>query len=234
MADSPRPARRRPTGVHAPINAAEAAKRAAHVRPDEEDALRAAAAGTRRPRAAGTCAQGRSPRALTFAAVGIGAALALVLAFVLIRAIMGALLAPDARDAVESAQPASENQAVTIDADDLSSASVAYGLTMYAVRSFDDGVMRVVRSSTDAPDAFVSLFDISGTPVGLAVYNGTIYAVANLDGSYTVGAYVDADGSVPVQIAEESGTASDVALDGFQLKITCTDGKAFELDLESR
>ncbi|MDN0069865.1 hypothetical protein [Collinsella ihumii] len=66
------------------------------------------------------------------------------------------------------------------------------------------------------------------------MYNGTIYAVANLDGSYTVCAYVDSDGSVPVQIAEESGTASDVALDGSQLKITCTDGKTFELDLENR
>ena len=66
------------------------------------------------------------------------------------------------------------------------------------------------------------------------MYNGTIYTVANLDGSYTVCAYVDADGSVPVQIAEESDTASDVALDGSQLKITCTDGKTFELDLENR
>lgn len=233
MADT-RPSRRPAPGVHAPINAASAAKRAAHAKAGQEGALRAAAAGTSHARASRPHDSGRSPRALTYAAIGIGALLALVLAFVLARAVMGAMLAPDARDTAASTQPASVNQAVTLNADDLGSTTITYGNRVYAVRSFDDGIVRVTRGTAGTSSEAVSLFDIVGTPVGLAVYDGTVYAVANLDGIYTVRAYVDADGSMPTTIAEESGNVSNVALDGSNLRLTDLDGKVFEINLADR
>ena len=233
MADT-RPSRRPASGVHAPINAASAAKRAAHAKAGQEGALRAAAAGTSRARMSRSSESNHAPRALTYAAIGIGALLALVLAFVLARAIIGAMLAPDARDTAASTQPASVNQAVTLNADDLGSTTITYGNRVYAVRGFDDGVVRVTRGTVGTSSEAVSLFDIVGTPVGLAVYDGTVYAVANLDGIYTVRAYVDADGSMPTTIAEESGNVSNVALDGSALKLTNLDGRVFEINLADR
>ena len=64
-----------------PVNALDAAKRAAHAKPVERERLRAAAAGTRRTVSNG--AVERSSRAVSFAAALVGIGLALVVVYLI-------------------------------------------------------------------------------------------------------------------------------------------------------
>ena len=73
--------------VRMPVNALDAAKRAAHAKPVERERLRAAAAGTRR--AVSNGAVERSSRAVSFAAVLVGIGLALVVVYLVGGALTG-------------------------------------------------------------------------------------------------------------------------------------------------
>lgn len=73
--------------VRMPVNALDAAKRAAHARPVERERLRAAAAGTRRAISNG--AVERSSRAVSFAAALVGIGLALVVVYLIGGALTG-------------------------------------------------------------------------------------------------------------------------------------------------
>lgn len=256
-----------------PVNAARAAKRAAHTASPEEGArLRAAAAGTarRRPadgkgpvrlgaerasaaasrprhasstRASGIHAtrrapqkrpapsrpQARSPRALTIACVIIGALLAALLVYILGRAVLGAMLAPDAVDEAGTSQPAQVDQAVTYK----DGAAIDYGDVRYAIQVEEDGTATVVRSSASGDDG-ISLFQLSGEPAGLAVYHATVYAVSNTDAGYQVQAYVYSSGAMPTVVTEGEDTVVGVALDGAKLQLTDEAGRVFSLDLETR
>lgn len=267
-------AKRRQAAVE-PINAARAAKRAAHTASPEEGArLRAAAAGTARrspadgkgpvrlgaerapaaasrprprhassARASGVHATRRAPqkrpapsrpqacfpRGLTIACVVIGALLAALLVYILGRAVLGAMLAPDAVDEAGTSQPAQVDQAVTYK----DGATIDYGDVLYAIQVEEDGTAAVVRGSASGDDG-ISLFQLPGEPAGLAVYHATVYAVSNTDAGYQVQAYMYSSGAMPTVVTEGEGTVVGVALDGSKLQLTDEAGRVFSLDLESR
>lgn len=204
------------TAVRPPIGAAEAALRAARAR-----------SGT-----AG--ADGRSSRALALTAVGIGAVLALLAACILWRAVTGALLAPTARESAPSVRPEPVDQAVTLDADDPGARAIVYGSRTYTVRRMEDGSLRAVRSGTGDQGGTVPLFSVEGEPAGLAVYNYAVIVVENHGDRFAVRSCVDTDGSVPVTIAEASGSVTGVELDKASLRLEVDDDKTFEIDLDIR
>ena len=234
-ASAPQPA----PGVRAPINAAAAAKRAARVKPGEdEERLRAEAAGTvRAPRCRGGAAApagAGANRAVTGAAVAIGALLAVLAVFVLGNALVGTLLSDSGREPVISAQASAENQAATVDPADPGAAAIVYGSRRYAVAAAQDGSYVLTRGDAVAGGDVLTLFTLAGSPAGIACYDGTLYAVSNLDGGYAVQAFVEGDGSIPTTIAEGDGTVTGVALDGEQLELTIDTGQIGTIDLASR
>lgn len=223
-------------GVVAPIDAAQAARRAARADASEVERLRAAAAGSARAavrRPGGR--DGRAVRGLVAAAVVIGAALAAVTVVVLVRALAGAVLDLDAREPVVSAEPARQDGAVTVGAGEPGSASIAYGGSVYALRTDADGAAVMTRARADDPGASIDLFELDGDPAGFACFGGTLYAVSNVDAGFVVQAYVDADGSLPTRIASGEGTVAAVELDGSVLRLRdASDAELLSIDLADR
>ena len=74
-------------------------------------------------------------------------------------------------------------------------------------------------------------FTIVGDPVGLALYGGRFYTVANTDDGYLVQVFVPGDGSLPADYASGAGAVEAIALDGGRLQLTFSDGTATGIDL---
>lgn len=224
------------SGVRAPINAASAAKRAAHARPGEEGKLRVAAAGTARSArrdasARGSAAMGGGGK-MMYIAIVVGAVLAALVFFFVGRALLGAFMSDGEQETVtavsEKEQPV-DNASSAGEGDELP--AVTYGTTVYSARVDDDGFTYVTRSSVDAPDESLDLFACNGDLVGMAYCQGVLYTVCNVDGSCEVAAYVDGDGSVPVIYRETEGAPASVTLDGTKLTITYEDGSTNTIEL---
>ena len=225
------------SGVRAPINAASAAKRAAHARPGEEGKLRVAAAGTARSArrdasARGSAATGGGSKVMYIAIIA-GAVLAALAFFIVGRALLGAFMSDG-----EQQEPVAAVSVMKQPVDSASSAgegdelpAVTYGTTVYSARVDDDGFTYVTRSSVDAPDESLDLFACNGDLVGMAYCQGVLYTVCNVDGSCEVAAYVDGDGSVPVIYRETEGAPASIALDGTKLTITYEDGSTNTIEL---
>ncbi|WP_270849356.1 hypothetical protein, partial [Candidatus Collinsella stercoripullorum] len=178
---------------------------------------------------------GRAARGLIAAAVVIGAALAAVTVVVLVRALAGAVLDLDAREPVVSAEPAHQDGAVTVGAEEPGSASIVYGGSVYALRTDADGAAVMTRARADDPGASIDLFELDGDPAGFACFGGTLYAVSNVDAGFVVQAYVDADGSLPTRIASGEGVAAAVELDGSVLRLRdASDAELLSIDLADR
>lgn len=231
---APQHARRNaPSGTaRRPINAAEAAKRAARAPRGEGGALRQAAAGTNRERSEqlGRRREDSSHRGAIVGAF-IGIALAIVVLVVAGRAVLGVLLYDDraagasmAADADASA--ATEPTAVAVDAD----GSITFLGSTYSIATADDGTYLMTYQTSASANA-VTAFTITGEPVGFALYEGTFYVVSNTEGSYHIQTFVPGDGSLAVDFRDGSGTITSIALDGSELQLTDDTDKVYTLEL---
>lgn len=228
----------RGAGVHAapdanapqaPINAADAAHRAARAGARELDRLRRDAAGhaVRAP-------HGERPRAnrmIVAASVLAGIALAALVLYGLGSAVVGALLAdgPDAASSTAETDDPNRSEGVARVAENES--MQANGYVYSIVREGDGYVFGYQYPGSDA-DPF-ALFEIPGDPVGFALYQGVFYVLSNADGAYCVQSYVHSDGSVPGDYYHGEGTMTDLELDGAQLVLTDDAGRTYTLELAS-
>lgn len=219
------------SGVQAPINAAAAAHGAARAKAGEADRFRRDAAG--RAVASAPASEQRGRRAVVAVSVIAGVVLAVLLLVVAGNAVVGALLQDGAdTDAVETAGQAPADAAPTATVALVSDGgSIELDAQTYSIISTGDGAYAFACQYRDSSDEPLALFDVTGDPVGFALYQGTFYLVTNADGSYSVQSYVPADGSVPADYQQGEGTVTDLALDGSQLKLTEDTGDTVTIDL---
>lgn len=227
--------------VQAPVNAAEAAKRAARANDEDLPYLRSAAAGTKREAAA----PARSPRGVRVAAAAIGIALAVAVIYVVGGALVAALLADgveDAGAAVSGESFVKEDKAVTVDpslveAEDRTAwthltESIGYDGYLYFLAWDEEGGGCLAYRAEDADESYASLaFALTGEPAGLACYDGMFYAVSNGDGVYYVQSFYPADGVVPTDYLEGDGTVAAVGLDGSTLTLSGEGGELTVIEL---
>ncbi len=215
--------------VHAPINAAEAAHRAARADGRELDRLRHDAAG----QAVQTAPQMRSRtnRLVVMVPALIGILCAALLICVVGSAVAGALLADDteAIAAADEADSGGQSGSVVRVAD--GETIEANGYT-YSIIQQDDGYAFGYQYA-DSDAESLALFEITGDPVGFALYQGVFYLLSNADGVFYVQSYVHSDGSAAVDYYHAEGTMTDLALDEDQLVLTDTEGRTYTLALAS-
>ena len=198
-----------------PVNALDAAKRAAHAAPEERDRLRAAAAGTRR--AASCDARPRSPRVLSLTAALIGIALAVVVVYLLAGALTGVAHHRDGAAASEA------ELAMGRPSDGIVGKSLEYGGYVYRLSTTADGCV-LQRYAQGAEDAANDLCKMNGTPVGIVEHAGAVYAISTTDTSYCVTSLALGDGCVPVEFAQGDGSVQAAKLADGTLKLEFGDG----------
>lgn len=218
-----------------PVNAAEAARRAAQARNrDEEERYRSQAMGVPSSRAVRRGESGRTTRAMVAASLLVGALLAALAFLVLGRALLGALVYSD-----ESPSRASESTtpvalAVTVDPDDPSASVLdAYG-SSFGVSVDDEGMAVFFRMPEGGdPSEATDLIAASGTPAGMAYAGGVFFAVVNVDEGYEVWACSDSQGALATCISEGSGQVVAVKLEQDVLTLEDERGELASLSLDS-
>lgn len=229
----------RASGRHActPINAADAAKRAAHAPRTQQTSYRQAAAGTNRERAEelGRRQHGSSHRVALIGSL-IGVALAVLVIFVVGSAVMNVLLYDDtAADAPVAAQDGNANADTTattpVDQAVDASGTIDFLGSTYGIEPNDDGTYAFASRTDGSSDAFLPAFTIAGDPVGFALCEGTFYVVSNANGSYAVQSFVPGDGSLAATYREGTGTIAHIALEGTTLQLTDEAGAVTAVDL---
>lgn len=217
-----------------PVNAAEAAHRAARARSrDEEERYRRQAMGTSASRAARRRDPARAGRTISIAAVVVGALLAAVAFFVLGRALLGALLYSDEAP-ISASEPAETGAlAVTVDPDDASASTLDVYDRSFGVSVDDEGTARFYRmdAAGDAADA-TELIAVSGEPVGMAYAGGTFFAIVNVDDGYEVWACSDSQGALATCVASGSGRVVAVGLEQDVLTLEGEQGVLASLSLD--
>ena len=224
----PRPAASvgRTAGAHAsgaaqaPINAVDAARRAARSDAGQAERFRREAAG-HAVAAKASLEVGRSGRALVVVSVLVGIALAVALLVVVGSAVVGALL--------QDEQPRTEVAAsVFVLAAD--GGTIELDGSAYSLVSSGDGYSFASQrvGSTDEP---MALFEVTGEPVGFAIHRGTFYVVSNADGSCYVQSFVPSDGSIPADYYSGTGTISTIDIKNAQLILTDDAGEQHAIDL---
>lgn len=226
-------------GVQAPINAAQAAHRAARADVRDLDRLRREAAGNAASGAPGAShararrgaeASSRSRRALMALGLCIGCGLAALVLFFGGRAVVNALLQDDAPAASKSAQADStsavqEGVARFSDNETLASGGYVYSIVK-------DGKAYAFAFSYEGSNADPSpLFSITGDPVGFALYEGVFYVVSNTDDAWCIQSFVFGDGSLPSDFYSEEGHVEDLALTGSALVVTTAGGQEKTVEL---
>ena len=229
-------------GVQAPINAAGAAHEAARARARDLERLRREASGAAAPQRTHISREGNSApagsermrRIIVAASVFVGCALAALVLFVGGRAVVDALLHDDAADdavaAVDGAsEDASAQRRVARVADQ---GTITTGGYVYSIEAVDDAYAFAYRYDEHGADPF-PLFEVSGTPLGFAYFDGVFYIVSNEDDGFVVLSYVFGDGSLPVEFYRGEGTMVDLDLDDEGLVLTDTEGRTYTLELPS-
>lgn len=228
--------------IERPINAATAARGAAHARSAEAGShYRRAAAGVgeRRGReldARAASAGGRTNHAAVVASAIAGVALAAALIFFVGDALMNVLLFDDAERVPASRQAAIEGGAAVespsqacVDAD----GAIDYMGNTHTVQKLDDGAWHFCyQTAGDDGAEALSYFTITGDPVGFALYQGVFFVVSNADGSWHIQSFVPGDGSAAADYRSDTGTVESIALDGSELELTEAGGRTYTLDLE--
>lgn len=205
-----------------PVNALDAAKRAAHAAPEERDRLRVAAAGRRR--AASRDARSRSPRVLSLTAALMGIALAAVVVYLLAGALTGVAHHRDGAAASEA------ELAVSRPSDGAVKKSLEYGGYVYRLSTTADGCV-LQRYAQDAEDAANDLCKMNGAPVGVIEHAGAVYAISTTDASYCVTSLALGDGCVPVEFAQGDGSVRAAELADGTLKLEFGDGATKSIEL---
>lgn len=249
---SPRPAGRRfrssdapssaeKSGVHAPINAAAAAKHAAHAtRPEDEARARRAASGTQEP-AVPAAARRQNGKRTVAIAVLVGCALAALLLFVLGNALLGVMLYDDRADSLDTAAlvdgntsanggdaSAEEPQGVARYADGDTIDAMSY---TYSIATSEDGRTIFgyqIQGSSAAP---IELLEVAGDPVGFVMKNYVFYIVSNTEDGFCVQSILHADGGVASIYRTGDVTVEDIDLDGSDLVLTGADGNVYTVAL---
>ena len=228
------PGSRGSRNVAAPINAAAAAKRAAHAtRPDEEARARRAAAGSVRA----TTAPRERSRVGVLVAVLAGFAIAAAIIYVLGSALLGVALQddrPDAQAATGQEAPAADAEsnesarsvARFKDGDTLDAMSYTYSITQGEDGAYIFGYQ--IQGSSAAP---VTLFTLAGDPVGFVCLDSQFYVVSNTENGFCVQSFLPGDGSMPVNFRTGEVTVADLDLDGTELLLTDTSGKVYTVEL---
>lgn len=205
-----------------PVNALDAAKRAAHAAPEERDRLRVAAAGTRH--AASRDARSRSPRVLSLTAALIGIALAAVVVYLLAGALTGVAHHRDGAAASEA------ELAVSRPSDGAVKKNLEYGGYVYRLSTAAGGCV-LQRYTQGAEDAANDLCKMDGTPVGVIEHAGAVYAISTTDTSYCVTSLALGDGCVPVEFAQGDGSVRAAELADGTLKLEFGDGATKSIEL---
>ena len=205
-----------------PVNALDAAKRAAHAKPEEREHLRAAAAGRRRAVSHG--AAERSGRALSFAAALVGIALAAVVIYLIGSALTGVAHHRDGAAAGEAELTVSRSSEGT------AKKSIEYGGFAYRLSAKGDGCV-LQRYPQGSEDESSGLCEMDGSPVGVIEYSGTVYAVSTTDADYRVASLALGDGCVPVELAQADGCVKKAELSDGVLKLELRDGTMKTIEL---
>lgn len=228
-------------GVQAPINAARAAREAAHAHVRDLERLRREASGAAVPRRSRTSREGngvpggseRTRRVIIAASVFVGCALAALVLFIGGRAVVDALLHDGASDdAVVAADGASEGASAQRHvARTAEQGSIATGGYVYSIEADDAYVFAYCyegRGTDPSP-----LFEVSGAPLGFVYFDGVFYIVSNEDNGFVVLSYVYGDGSLPVEFYRGEGTMVDLDLDDAGLVLTDAEARTYTLELPS-
>lgn len=204
-----------------PVNALDAAKRAAHAKPAERERLRAAAAGTRRAVSNGTVK--RSSRAVSFAAALVGIGLAFVV-YLIGGALTGIAHHRDGAAAGEA------EVVVVRSSEGTAKKSIEYGGFVYRLSATDDGcvLQRRAQGSEDEPS---DLCEMDGSPVGVIEYSGAVYAISTTDADYHVTSLALGDGCVPVELVRGDGCVQKARLSKGVLELELRDGTMKNIEL---
>lgn len=212
--------------AQAPINAADAAHRAARAEGRDVERLRRDASG--RPARPTHQTHARTRRLVAVLAAVAGIACAVLVIYVAGGAVVEALLADDA-DAVAADEVAGEEQTESVARVADGETIEAYGYTYSIIQQ--DGGSVFAYQYTDSDAAPLALFTVTGDPVGFVLYQGVFFVLSNADGRYYVQSYVHSDGSAAVDYYQGAGTMSDLSIDGSQLELTNTEGRTYTLSL---
>ena len=218
-----------PRGAHAPINAADAAHRAARtVDTRERTRQRQAAAGVGRARAETLGRSKSSGHAGAIAGTVIGIALACALIWFVGGAVLRAFMADESVvDEVTATDQAGTTASATADA---SGTLDVLGFT-YSFEETPEGDYALARQNIGSSADPLTVFLVTGEPVGMATYNGVIYVVSNLNGSFYLQSFIPGDGSLPSEPTQEEGTVTGIELVGSELRLTEEGGRIYTLEL---
>lgn len=218
-----------PRGAHAPINAAEAAHRAARtVDTRERTRQRQAAAGVGHARAEELGHAKSSGHAGAIAGAAIGIALACALIWFVGGAVLRAFMADGSvADEVAAADRADTTASATADA---SGTLDVIGFT-YSFELTPEGDYALARQNIGSSADPLTVFLVTGEPVGMATYNGVIYVVSNLDDGFYLQSFIPGDGSVPSEPTQEEGTVTGIELQDSELRLTEEGGRIYTLEL---
>ncbi len=217
-----------------PVNAAEAAHRAARARSrDDEERYRRQAMGTSASRVDRREGSARAGRAISIAAVVVGALLAAIAFFVLGRAVLDALLYSDEVPVSTSKPAETDALAVTVDPDDPSTSTLDVSGRSFGVSVDDGGTARFYRMAAegDATDA-TELVAVSGDPAGMAYTGGMFYAVVNVGEGYEVWACSDSQGALATCVSSGPGRVVAVGLEQGVLTLEGERGVLASLSLD--
>ncbi len=159
----------------------------------------------------------------------IGIVVAVVIIVILAFLLLSALITPSTTTTEDAATSVAAQTIVAAEE------GVEVGDYTYALKQGDSG-WELVRVTSDGDSALASL---SGTPVNVCLYQGTLFIPENLeDGTWDVICYVLADGSTATQLLGSdgnavtgSGTIESASVDGSNLVLT-VDGVSQSVSLE--
>ncbi|MCI1665997.1 MAG: hypothetical protein LKI25_06490 [Atopobiaceae bacterium] len=161
--------------------------------------------------------------------IGLGIAAVIVIVVV-------CLLVKNAYDSTSTpATTSSQIEQTQVSADQ----TISYGGYTYGITTADDGAYAFTRTA-EGSSSPLTLFELTGTPVSVVLYDGSFVIAENNDGSWDVMIYVMGDGSVASQLCDSSGdavggdgTLSSATLDGSNLTLVDDQGKTTSVTLDN-
>ena len=208
----------RVSDVQAPINALDAARRAARAQPEDIDRLRIAAAGTDR----GVMRERsrRTSPVLAAAAALVGIALAALVVYLVGSALVGVATYRDGAAAQEKEAAGDITEGVL---------SLTYGGRTYElVADGDAGALVRDSGSGDEPEVLANL---SYAPVGMVRHGSMVYAVSSSNASYEVVARDLGNGGIASVIAEGEGHVQTIELQSNSLLLVFDSGESTTIPL---
>ena len=115
--------------------------------------------------------------------------------------------------------------------------TITYRDVTYSLEEQDDGTYAIMMSVEG--ESATQLATLTGTPVQLILYNGTLVVPENLNGTWDILAYTIGTGTSASQVVDEDGnpvtgegSISSVELDGSSLKVTDDAGDTTTVSLD--